>query len=612
MTRSLVAVLLVLEVLVRGPAARAQERAPRTTFHERFLALAARPAMSDSARLHALFALDWESTHVESPETATLTGYPGQDDRWTDYSVAALARRRRDLADPVTVLRAIDRRRLDAADRESYDIFARDAREALDGARFPSELLALSQLGGPQYLSNVIARMPTDSAADYERILARLRALPELLRQTRILLDSGAAIGVTPPRVTLRDVPAQLEALVPDDAFRSPLLAPFARVPATVDPADRVHLAAAAERVYSDSVRPAYRRFAAYVRERYVPRARESIAWSALPDGRAWYAYLVRVATTTDRTPAQLHRLGKHEVKRLRAEMERAMRETGYQGDFASFVAMLHADPRFTVRDSASLVRRYREIVARIEPGLPTLFGRLPHLPLVVEAVPSHVAASQPTAYYVSGSPDAHRPGTFYVNTSRLDTRPTWEMEALTAHEAVPGHHLQISLAQELTGLPEFRRYGGYPAFTEGWALYAEGLGYELGLYRDPYSRFGQLSYEMWRAIRLVLDTGIHDEGWSREQAIAYFVANSAKSRPEIESEVDRYLANPAQALSYETGALTIRALRADAERRLGSRFDPRAFHDRLLGAGAIPMDVLTERMREWTAQLLTAAVGSS
>jgi uncharacterized protein (DUF885 family) len=598
MTRSLVAALLVFEVLVRGSAVSAQEHAPRAAFHQRFLELATRAAMSDSARLHALFALDWEYTNVESPEMATFTGYPGQDDRWTDHSIAALARRRRELADRLTVLRAIDRGRLGAADRLSYDIFARGARENLDGARFPSELLAVTQLDGPQYMSNVIARMHTGSPADYERIVARLATLPELLRQLQILLDSGASIGVTPPRVTLRGVPAQLEGLVPEDPMRSPLLAPFEQFPASIASADRARIANAALRVYTDSVRPAYRRFAAYVRERYIPRARASIAWSALPDGRAWYAYLVRVATTTDRTPAQLHQLGLDEVNRLRGEMERAMRETGYRGDLASFTVMLHADRRFHLPDSASLVHRYREIVARIEPELPKLFGRLPRLPLVVEAVPSHVAASQAAAYYVSGSPDAHRPGTFYVNTSLLDTRPTWEMEALTAHEAVPGHHLQISLSEELTGLPEFRRYEGFTAFTEGWALYAERLGYELGLYRDPYSRFGQLSYEMWRAIRLVLDTGIHDEGWTREQAVAYFVANSAKSRSEIESEVDRYLANPAQALTYETGALTIRALRADAERRLGPRFDIRAFHDRLLGAGAIPIDLLEERMR--------------
>jgi uncharacterized protein (DUF885 family) len=596
-TRSLVAVLLVLEVLVRGSNASAQERAPRGAFHERFLDLATRPAMSDSARLHALFELDWEYTNVESPETSTFTGFPGQDGRWTDYSITALERRRRELGDRLPVLRAIDRRRLGAADRLSYDIFARDVRENLDGSRFPWELLAVTQLDGPQYASNVIARMHPGSAADYEPILARLTVLPRLLRQLQVLLDSGATIGVTPPKVTLREVPAQLEGLVPESPAQSPLLAPFEQFPASVDSGDRARLANAAVRVYTDSVRPAYRRLAAYIRERYIPRARETVAWSALPNGRAWYAHLVRVATTTDRTPAQLHQLGLHEVTRLRREMKRAMRECGYQGDLASFVAVLHTDRRFHLPDSASLVQRYREILASIEPELPRLFGRLPSLPLVVEAVPPHVAASQAAAYYVSGSPDAHRPGTFYVNTSRLDTRPTWEMEALAAHEAVPGHHLQISLSEELSGLPAFRRYGGYAAFTEGWALYAEGLGYELGLYRDPYSRFGQLSYEMWRAIRLVLDTGIHDEGWSRERAIAYFVANSAKSRSEIESEVDRYLANPAQALTYETGALTIRALRTAAERRLGPRFDIRAFHDRLLGAGAIPMELLEERM---------------
>jgi len=283
--------------------------------------------------------------------------------------------------------------------------------------------------------------------------------------------------------------------------------------------------------------------------------------------------------------------------------MDSAVRATGYSGDLASFVVMLRTDPRFFMKDSASLVRAYREIAQRIDPQLSRLFARLPRLPYEIAPVPSYAAPSQPTAYYESGSPDAHRPGVLYVNTYRLDTRPTWEMEALAAHELVPGHHLEVALAQELKALPEFRRYGGYTAFTEGWALYAERLGGDLGLYRDPYSRFGQLSYEMWRALRLVLDTGIHEMGWSREQAIAYFRANSAKSDQEIAAEVDRYVVMPGQALAYKSGELEIVALRAEAERKLGNRFDVRAFHDAVLSQGALPLDVLDARVHQWIAR---------
>jgi len=263
-------------------------------------------------------------------------------------------------------------------------------------------------------------------------------------------------------------------------------------------------------------------------------------------------------------------------------------------------VTMLRTDARFYMKDSASLVRAYRDIAKRIDPELSRLFGRLPRLTYGVATIPAYAAPSQTTAYYMSGSPDAHRPGMYFVNTYKLDSRPVWEMEALTAHEAVPGHHLQIALSQEMHELPEFRRYSGYTAFTEGWGLYAESLGSELGLYRDPYSKFGQLSYEMWRAIRLVLDTGIHDEGWTREQAIEYFEANSAKTKQDITSEVDRYIVMPGQALAYKSGELAIRAMRRRAEQELGARFDIRAFHDELLSQGSLPLDILERRMDEW------------
>jgi uncharacterized protein (DUF885 family) len=395
-------------------------------------------------------------------------------------------------------------------------------------------------------------------------------------------------------------VPAQVEQLVPADPMASALLEPFTRIPSTIALADRTRLVAAATHVYTKRVRPAYRELASYLGATYVPKARESIAWSSLPDGHAWYAYDVKLETTTSRTPDEIHAIGLAEVKRIRAQMDSAIRATGFTGDFKAFVTMLRTDPRFFMKDSASLVNAYRDIAKRIDPELPRLFGHLPRLPYVISTIPSYAAPAQATAYYLSGSPDSHQPGTFYVNTYALDSRPTWEMEALTAHEAVPGHHLQITLSQEMHDLPAFRRYTGYTAFTEGWGLYAESLGSELGLYRDPYSKFGQLSYEMWRAIRLVLDTGIHDRGWTREQAMEYFRANSAKTEQEITSEVDRYIVTPGQALAYKSGELAIRAMRQRAERELGSRFDIRAFHDEILGEGALPLDILDTRMQEW------------
>jgi uncharacterized protein (DUF885 family) len=595
--------VLAAATLVGANAPNAAAQEGRPDFHTRFLALAAQRGLSDSARLHRLFALDWEYTNVESPESATFVAFPGQEERWTDYSVAAIQRRTRELADRRPVLRAIDRRTLSPSDQLSYDIFARGVEESIDGARFPNDLLAVTQLRGPQYLADVIGYMPATSVRDYEHIVARLGGIPRVIEQTLVLLDSGLARGVTPPRITLREVPSQIDQLVPADPMASALLGPFTTFPDAIPSAERARLTAQATRIYGASVRPAYRRLGEYLASTYIPRSRETIARSALPDGRAWYAYDVKLQTTTSRTPAEIHALGLSEVARIRAQMDSVIRSTGFTGDFAAFVAMLRTDRRFYLADSAALVRGYRDIAKRIDPELSRVFGKLPRLTYGVTTVPSFAAPSQPTAYYLSGSPEAHRPGQFFVNTSRLDSRPTWEMEALTAHEAVPGHHVQIALSQELSELPEFRRYGGYTAFGEGWGLYAESLGGELGLYRDPYSKFGQLSYEMWRAIRLVLDTGIHDMGWSREQAIEYFRANSAKTDREINAEVDRYIVRPGQALAYKSGELAIKDLRARAQRALGDRFDLRAFHDAVLSEGAIPLDILDARMTRWIAE---------
>lgn len=596
--------LLWLSSLILVPAVVMAEGGTQQDYSQRFAALATAPSLSDSAKLHRLFDLDWEYSNVAFPEGATAVGYPGQNDRWTDLSIAAIQRRRTDFVSELQVVRAINRARLNPSDQLSYDIFKKGVEEFIEGTRFPENLLRVSQLGGPQTSAFTIGLMPAQTVKDYTDVIARLRKLPAVVDQTIALLDSGLKLGVTPPRITLRDVPGQVKDLITEDPLKSALLAPFTSFPVGIADSDRARLRADAVRAYNEQDRPAFQRLQTYLTNTYIPRSRETIGMSALPDGAAWYAYNVKVQTTTTRAPREIHELGLSEVKRIRVHMDSLIRSTGFTGDFAAFSHMLRTDPKFFYTDSASLVRAYRDITKRIDPELPKLFGRLPRLPYGVSTIPSYSAPSQTTAYYQPGSPEAHRAGLYFVNTYKLDNRPTWEMEVLTSHEAVPGHHLQIAIQEELEGIPEFRRYGGYTAFVEGWALYSESLGPELGLEKDPYSKFGQLTYEMWRAIRLVIDTGIHAFGWSRQQAIDYFTANSAKTAQDITVEVDRYIVWPGQALAYKSGELEIKALRKYAEQELGPRFDVRAFHDQILDQGALPLDVLDTRIRAWVGDI--------
>lgn len=592
------AVLPAALLILDGAVAHAQANA--ADYQGRFAALAKASIPSDSARFRQLLDLDWEYNNVVFPEYATYTGYPGQNDRWTDLSVPAIKARNAIVNTELSAVRAVNRARLSAGDQLSYDIFKRGLDEALEGQRFPGDLLQVDQRNGPQYSASTLESSPQATVRDYENIITRLRTLPTVVDQTMALLDSGLKRGITPPRITLRDVPAQVENLIPDEALSSALLAPFTHFPVGIPQSEQVRLSAEAQKVYAELDRPAFQRLHRYLVTSYIPRTRTSIGMSALPDGAAWYAYNVKVQTTTTRTPQEIHNLGLSEVKRIRGQMDSLIAATGFTGGFPAFINMLRTDPKFFYTDSAALVRGYRDVVKRIDPELPKLFGRLPRLTYGVSTIPSYAAPSQTTAYYQPGSVAAGRAGQYMVNTYKLDTRPIWEMEVLSAHESVPGHHLQIALAQELEGIPNFRRYGGYTAFVEGWGLYSESLGPELGLYKDPYSKFGQLTYEMWRAIRLVIDTGIHSMGWSREQAIEYFKANSAKTEQDIVQEVDRYIVMPAQALAYKSGELEIKALRRYAEQKLGSRFDIRSFHDQVLSQGALPLDVLDSRIRAW------------
>ena len=562
-------------------------------------------APPDSVRLHQLIAQNWAYTMHEYPEYATAVGYPGQNARWTDYSLEAIARRKRELNDPLTALRAIDRNKLGSTDQLNYDLFARNATDALDETRFPGELMPVTQLDGVQQdVPRIFAQMPSGTVREDEDIIARLRAVPVLVNQTITLLERGLASGVTPPQITLRDVPAQAQSLVVADPLTSPMLAAFVHFPAEIGSADQQRLRAAAVAAYRDSVAPAFQKLSAFLRDKYVPGARRTIGMRDLPNGLDWYRVRARASTTTDLTPEQIHALGLAEVKRIRGLMDSVIAATGFKGTFADFAQFLRTDPRFFFTTREDLLRASRDLAKRIDPELVRLFGTLPRLTYGVSPVPPYAERSQTTAYYQGGSPEAHRAGTYFVNTYNLPARPKWEMEALTLHEAVPGHHLQISLAEELQGVPEFRRYGGYTAFIEGWGLYSESLGDELGLYKDAYSKFGQLTYEMWRAIRLVLDTGIHTMGWTREQAIDYFKANAGKAEHDITVEVDRYIVWPGQALAYKIGELKIKELRSYASSTLGSKFDIRAFHDQVLGAGALPLDALDARIHAWVASV--------
>ena len=575
---------------------------PGLTFHARYAELAANPRnLSDSARLGAVFRLNWEYVMTEFPEFATYVGYPGQNARWTDHSLQAIERRKREREDPLAVVKTIRRDRLSPTDRLNYDLFRRGLEEQIEGTRFKDEYLAITQLGGVQQdVGRLLAQMPTTSVQDYENIVARLNGVPALVDQTIALLGKGLEAGITPPRVTLRDVPDQIRGLTPDDPMASPLLRPFAQFPQTIPVSERERLTRAGRDAYTQRVAPAYRKLYDYVVGTYIPKTRESIGMRELPDGAAWYAYRVRQFTTTSLSPDQIHALGLREVKRIRALMDSVIAGVGFKGSFADFARFLRTDPQFFYDDSASLVRAYRDIAKRADPGLIKLFGKLPRLPYGVTTIPSFMAKSQTTAYYQGGSLQAGRPGYFFVNTYDLKSRPKWEMEALSLHESVPGHHLQIALAQELDALPEFRRYGGYTAFVEGWGLYAEGLGPELGMYQDPYSKFGQLTYEMWRAVRLVIDTGIHALGWTRQQAIDFFKDNAPKAEQDIVVEVDRYIVNPGQALAYKIGQLKFRELRDSTAAALGARFDIRAYHDEALRNGALPLDLLEQDVREW------------
>ncbi len=564
--------------------------------------------LSESERLDAFIELFFDYTMLEHPEFATFIGHPGDHGRWTDNSLAAEARREADEKRALELLRTIDRDQLEGEDRLNYDLLIHDVEESIAGQRFKGEFLVLNQMNGVHSaVPQVMTVMPKRSAADFENLLSRFAGVATMVANDLERLRLGLAEGVTPPQVTLRDIPAQIEALLTEDPAESPLLAAFAEFPESISEAEAERLKTEATSLYTGQIRPALTELHRFLLEEYIPGARQGIAARDLPDGEAWYAHNARQHTTTEMTPEQIHAIGLSEVSRIRGEMDRVIEESGFEGSFEDFTTFLREDPQFYFETADELLIAYRDIAKRADAASVSQFGVLPRVPYGIEPVPDFMAPSQTTAYYQPGSLEAGRPGTYFANTYKLETRPKWEMEALSLHEAVPGHHLQIALQQELEDLAWFRRFGGYGAYVEGWGLYAESLGTDMGFYKDPYSRFGQLTYEIWRAVRLVVDTGMHHLGWSRQEAIDYFIANSGKQEHDIVVEVDRYIVWPGQALAYKIGELKLQELRAYAEQELGESFDVRAFHDKVLGNGALPLGVLETQVREWVDELKAA-----
>ena len=559
---------------------------------------------SQDERLAALMDLVYDYQMTQYPEAATWLGYAGQNDRWTDYSPEAIEQRNRDSR---TLLKAVETISVDSLGESAildFQLFHKDLSANVAAQAFPDELMPINQMSGVQQdLAQMISLMPSRKLTDYRDIIARLESADSLIMQTIVLMKQGLEAGITPPAITLRDVPGQVANQLFDDPMDSPLLGAFVSFPDSISPDQQKQLKARAIAAYQNGIAPAYKRLQRFLETDYLPNAVQAVGLSNLANGQAWYAHRAARSTTTDLTAEQIHALGLREVARIRAAMEQVIIDSGFEGDFDAFTEFLRRDPQFYFTNKEDLMREYRDIAKRADAELPALFGVLPRLPYGVKMIPSYAEKSQTTAYYQSGAQSMGRAGIFFANTYALDTRPKWEMEALTLHEAMPGHHLQISLAKEQTNVHPWRRdLYRITAFVEGWGLYSESLGEEMGFYKDPYSKFGQLTYEMWRAVRLVVDTGMHSLGWSRQRAIDFFIANSAKSEHDIIVEIDRYIVWPGQALAYKMGELKIKELRQYASQELGEDFDIRSFHDRVLEAGPIPLDILEQRIKDWVA----------
>ena len=573
-----------------------------------FLSLPAWAAPTESERFHQWLDAQWELTLERQPILATSLGDPRYNDRFIDTTTAAYrAQAKRELQQEIRELAGFDKAKLAPKDRVSYSMLKLDLARSLAGERFPGWMQPISQIDGlPSFLAQMgtgKSIQPFKTTKDYDDWLKRLALAVPTFDGTIANMREGLKAGVVQPRAVMDKVVPQLQALAVTEPEKSLFWGPINAFPDAVPAADRERITAAMRKLLAEQVLPAYGRLLVFVRDKYTPKARASTAWSALPDGKAWYAHRVQQSTTVDLSPDEIHEIGLKEVARILGEMEAVRKQVGFQGDLKAFFKHLQDDPKYYYSKPEDLLAGYRELQKKINGLTPKLFDIAPKADYEVREVEAFRAESAAGASYQGPSADGSRPGVFYVNTFNLKAQPIFGMETLSLHEASPGHHFQVSIAQEDQNLPKFRRFGSfYVAYVEGWALYAESLGKELGLFTDPYQWYGRLSDEQLRAMRLVVDTGLHAKGWTRERAIQYMLDNSSMAESDVVSEVERYIVWPGQALGYKIGQLEITQLRREAEAALGGRFDVKAFHRVVLTAGQVPLPVLRELVQAWVA----------
>jgi len=557
-----------------------------------------KPVAERVAAQNALFDEQYESDLRNSPESATAYGDYRYNDKLAERSLAAIAGRNKTNEEFLARLKAIPTDGFSDQDLLSHDLLVRVLEQRIADFKLKEYEMPVNQQNGIHTsLADLPLSVPFDTLKQYEDYISRLHQIPRVLDQTTEVLRAGMKDKLMPVKFLMEKLPGQCEGIIKEDPF----LRPTKKFPATFSEDDKKRLTQQITDAIQTDVMPAYKRFAEFLRTEYAPQGRTTLSITSLPDGEKRYENDIYARTTTHKTPEEIHQLGLREVERIEGEMTAIAKKAGF-ADLDAFRASIKNNPKYTPTSEEQILDVYRHYLAQMEPKLPQLFTLLPKSPVTVEAIPSFQAAA--ATHYVTGTPDGKRPGRVVVATSNYAQRSLVDDEATAYHEGVPGHHMQLSVQQQLTGLPKFRLHGlGFNAYIEGWALYAEGLGKEVGFYQDPVSDYGRLSSELFRAVRLVVDTGIHAKGWSREQVVEYMRKSQAIDEPSVQSETDRYIAWPAQALSYKLGQLKIRELRARAEKELGAKFDVRTFHDEILDGGTLPLDMLEARVDKWIGE---------
>ena len=545
---------------------------------------------------------EWKRGIQENPVYASYMGDKSANQDWPDISESAVRERQKKTREVLEEIRSIDPQRLSAENQLNYRLFLYNYERSVRAQKFDSHLLTFGQRGGIQLEHETAEGLSFNTSQDYKDWLVRLEKLPGLIDQHINLGRLGIEREVTAPNILMQRVANQIQLQLIDNPEDSPFFNVFNDIPDNIE--DRETIQSMARDVIKNKVIPAYYKLNGFFTTEYLPASRTSFGVLDLPNGFEWYENLAKYHTTTDLTPDEIHEIGLSEVKRIRSEMQQVIDSLGFDGSFDEFLTFLRTDPQFYYETEDELLEAYLATSKKIDPEMVSLFKVLPRTPYGIKPIPMESAPDTTTAYYMRPAADGSRAGYYYVNLYRPEVRPKYEIEVLSVHEAVPGHHLQIALAMELEGIPNFRRYSGYTAYVEGWGLYSESLGYDIGLYSDPYSKFGALTYDMWRAVRLVVDTGMHYKGWTRQEAIDYFTANAAKTEQDIINEIDRYLIMPGQALAYKIGQLKILELKNKAKEQLGDDFDIKEFHHAVLSQGALPLAVLEENIESYLLEI--------